>query len=741
LIIPDRYVDDYAISVAVDGTYAFVGTSAVNGRIQIFDVTNPQAPHWLRSQDLGGGVNFHKLIPLGTDYLIGITPQGNNDVWIIDRRDVNNFKVTAQLPIPGMTGSVARLVGNLLYVAERTNGHGVAIVDLTDPTAPVLKSVTPTRGTTAGLDAAGSTVAVGDGSVVTFVDATDLTSPKIGGAQTAPGSAWDVRFASGNLYVAHETGISVIIDIAAPPTVNTSSIQIARSTSGAVITGAKRSIGARGSVTVAITNATTNTTTGGVTVASDGSFGATIAANAGDTIKIVATDTRAATSGLLRLGIVPFGSVVSTPTQGDANDGGFRARRVAVDGNLLVTSADNYYFDSSASLVYDLSGASPSFVQKLSASGNARDVAVQNGVAYVVSTSSLNAFDLSVNPAPRVTVGHDCSNAYSIGITGNRAYVGLGTSCGDGRIAVYDLSNPKSPVALSSGVTTLPGVSGAAYTQLLPYGTNQLVGLSTSPAHAVVIIDRTNPTSLTKVSEKSLPGNMTIYKARIVGQMLYGVTGLIDPATNGAVMIDLANLSAPAVVVPTPGIPWGMEIDPATLRMYVADGCSGLTVIDASVPSSAHVVATQPLMGNSWAAAWGGAKLYVASEQVINVLNPAAVSGSSIETPAVMAAPLPTASTALHIERSRIKVEVHDASVVVVGSSGAIAGSPPVSIEIKNLTLGMSVPLIPVLQDGSFKTTLSGVTHDHLTLRALSGSGEITNIDLGEIAAANGQPQ
>ena len=38
-------------------------------------------------------------------YLIGITPQGTNDVWIIDRRDINNLRIAAQLPKEGWSCS------------------------------------------------------------------------------------------------------------------------------------------------------------------------------------------------------------------------------------------------------------------------------------------------------------------------------------------------------------------------------------------------------------------------------------------------------------------------------------------------------------------------------------------------------------------------------------------------------------------------------------------------------------
>jgi hypothetical protein len=211
LIIPDRYTDNYTISVATDGRYVFVGTDAVAGRIQIFDSINPQAPHYLRNQDMGGGVNFHRLVTFGTDYLIGITPQGSNDVWVLDRRDINNLKVVSQLPIPALSGSNARLVGNLLYVTGRLTGQGVAVVDLTNPAAPLLRSTTTTRGYTFGTDASGATLAVGDGSPgITFIDTADPAAPKVLGTQFVGGSVWDVVFQNGILWCATEVGIAAV---------------------------------------------------------------------------------------------------------------------------------------------------------------------------------------------------------------------------------------------------------------------------------------------------------------------------------------------------------------------------------------------------------------------------------------------------------------------------------------------------------------------------------------------------
>jgi hypothetical protein len=715
--------------VAVDGAYAYAGSVCNDGHIEIYDITNPKVPVRLRNQGTGITGTYTQILVYG-NYLIGITdnPSGT-DVVLIDRRDINNLVKVSATTIPGIVGFRGTVSGQKLYLAGQGTNATMAVVDLTNVASPTFV-VVPTVAGSRGVAVSGNLAAFGDGSSgVTFFDVTNPSAPRLVGTQNVGGMSWDVLFARGNLYAAAEQTIAVINNVAAPPIVDLARINVTRGTAATVSGSAGAITGAATPITLQVKNTTSNVTGSSVTVAADGSFSATVAGSSGDALSLIVTDAVSVTN-TISAGIVPFGTVVSAPTQANANDSNFRSRRIGVEGNTLVVGSDNYIFDSATALVYDLSSGLPSFVQRLSASANVRAIAVQNGVAYVVTTSSLNAFDLSANPAPRVTVGHDCSNAYSITIAGARAYVGLGTSCGDGRIAVYDLTNPKSPVLLANGVTTLPGVSGVAYTQLIPYGANQLVGVSTSPTHAVVIIDRTNPASLTKVAEMSLPANLDLYKARIVGHMLYGVTGLLS-GPGSFVVIDLSNLTAPPVSINTPGIPWGMEIDPATLRAYVFDGITGLTVIDASVPATPHVIATQPLPGNSWDAVFGGTKLYVASEQLINVVDLAAGSGAVGSVPVVESAPPLRQPGVLRVDRSQITAGARNGVVIVRGSRGALPGPQPVSIELKNATLGTSVPVLPVLEDGSFEATISALPADHLFLEVTSGTGEQIEIDLG----------
>jgi hypothetical protein len=117
----------------------------------------------------------------------------------------------SQLQIPGFAASNARLVGNLLYVGSRVAGPGVAVVDLTNPAAPLLKSTTNTRGYTFGMDSSGTTIAVGDGSPgITFLDAADPAAPKVLGSQYVGGTVWDAVFHNGIVWCTTEVGIAAV---------------------------------------------------------------------------------------------------------------------------------------------------------------------------------------------------------------------------------------------------------------------------------------------------------------------------------------------------------------------------------------------------------------------------------------------------------------------------------------------------------------------------------------------------
>jgi len=132
-----------------------------------------------------------------------------HDLVVFDRTNINNLVKIADIDIGGASFNAFRgkVAGSTLFLAG-TNG-GVAVVDLSNPAAPVVNTILP-MAEAYGVDSSGSTVAVADGGAgVTFLDATNPAAPVKLGTQAVGGSAWSVLFNRGNLYVANEQGLAV----------------------------------------------------------------------------------------------------------------------------------------------------------------------------------------------------------------------------------------------------------------------------------------------------------------------------------------------------------------------------------------------------------------------------------------------------------------------------------------------------------------------------------------------------
>jgi hypothetical protein len=715
-------------SVAVDGVYAYVGGNCGDGHIDIFDVTNPKVPVNLRNQGTGISGTYRQLIPYG-NYLIGITPDGGSgvDVVVLDRTNINNLVRVSATAIPGIVGFRGAVSGQKLYVAGEGTNATMAVVDLSNVVSPTF-SVIPTAGGSRGVAVAGNVVAFGDGSPgVTFFDVTNPSAPRLIGTQNVGGMSWDVLFAGGKLYAAAEQGIAVINGVVAPPVVDVARITVVRGTTVTVNGSAGAVTGAATPITVQIKNETSGVTGSGVTVAANGSFSATVAGTSGDAISIVATNPAAA-ANTISIGIVPFGSVVQVPTLPWANgDTNFRARHMAIEGTKLAVV--NYPLDGANTnklLVFDIAGATPVLSQTINVPNNTRDVAVRNGVAYTPG-GNLFAYDLSVTPATRQDGGLSCGDSYSVAVDGAYAYVG--GNCGDGHIDIFDVTNPKVPVNLRN-----QGTGSGTYRQLIPYG-NYLIGITPDGGASgvnVVVLDRTNVSNLVKVSAMAIPG-IVGFRGAVAGQKLY----VAGEGTNAAMaVVDLSNVASPTFsVIPMVGGSRGVAVS-GNLAAF-GDGTSGVTFFDVTNPSAPRLIGTQNVGGMSWDVLFAGGKLYSASEQLINVVDLTGAGGFFAIAPTLEAFHVPpppqppSEPIALRVDRSRISVDERNGVFVVRGTRGALAGPRPISIEVRNATLGTGVPVVPVSEDGSFETTIGAAPGDHLLLEIISGAGEQLEIDLG----------
>ncbi|HEV2719297.1 MAG TPA: hypothetical protein VG323_04700, partial [Thermoanaerobaculia bacterium] len=693
-------------STLVDGTYEFVGDCQGDGRIVMFDLTNPKAPVRLRDQATlsTANVSYTQLLPYG-NYLVGISPNsynGGHDVVVIDRRDINNLVTVANLDIPNFAGWHGVIAGSTLYTVSLTGQ--MSIVDLSNPASPVVKSTINTVGLAANIAIAGNVAIVADGSAgVSFYDVTSPAAPKLIGSQPVGGNAWDVKVWGNKLYVANEQGVVTLTGLVAPPVVNTGLVSIARTGSGATVTGAAGAVNGNAPLTLTIhdesNSGVANAT--GVAVSADGSFTATIAAGSGDVLDVTATDGGGRSSNVTVIGSVPFGSGSSLTALPATliGDSAFRARRLALDGTwMTVQNFPASGFESTRLAVLDMTSGTPVYKQTIILSGNARDLTMRNGVAYSSDTNyHINVVDMTVSPATATTAGNFvCSNGWSVLVDGTYAYAG---DCqGDGRIDIFDMTNPKVPVKLRDQATL--STANVSYTQLLPYG-SYLVGISPNSyngGHDVVVIDRRDINNLVTVANLDIP-NFAGWHGVIAGSTLYTVS-----LTGQMSIVDLTNPASPVVksTINTVGLAANIAI--AGKVAIVADGSAGVSFYDVTSPAAPKLIGTEPVGGNAWDVNVWNDTLYVANEEGIVTLPNVAIP--------------PTANV------GQISVIRTVTGARVTGTAGAIGGAAPVSLKIhdeSNASVADTTGVV-VNADGSFTATIGAGPGDVLDVTATDGS-------------------
>jgi hypothetical protein len=705
------------IGVAVSGLYAFTGTTSSDGRLRVYDVATPSAPRYLYERSFVPGVNFHDVIALGNDYLIGISPQTPNgvghDVVVFSRRDVNNIVKIADLDIPAFNGNRGRIYGNRLYLASN-GGAQSAIVDLSNPSTPSVISVIDGGASTRGIDLTGNTIAVANGSAgVTMYDATNAAAPVSLGTQFVGGSAWDVLFNGGALYVANELGIAVIAEVSAPPAVDTTRISVALVTStSANVIGQARAISGVSPLTVELRNTTTGASTPDVTVAGDGSFSGAIAARPGELLAVLARDGNGRITGPVSIGPAPFGSGTSTlliPPSVAGNT--FRARTLASEGNLLVvTGFSEEYGTSPKGVVFDISNpASPVLTRTVDiADGHAYDVDLKDGWAYV-GGHDFCTINLA-NPSSTRNCISDGFNEIGVAVSGGFAVTS--TSSSDGRLRVYDVSNPAAPRYLYERSF----VGGINFHDVIAFGSDYLVATSphaTAPGnvgHDVVVFDRRNVNDIVKIADLDIPG-FTASRGRIYGNTLY----LASNGGGAMAIVDLSNPAAPQVLS-MPGLGgYNRGVSAAGSVAATADGALGVTFLDVANPAAPAILGRQFVGGNAWDALFSSGSLYVANEHGIVVIQN------------VVAAPI--------IDKTLIIVTpLTDSTASVSGLARAITGASPITVEVRNDNTNASVPGIAVAADGSVNATIGARAGEVISVIATDANGRTAGpVNLGGV--------
>jgi hypothetical protein len=297
--------DGAATAVVIAGATAFVASdSGGEGMVRRYDLSDPASPLFIDQQATAAqpGYSYRALLALGSDYLIGLTPDAvtrGHDVAIIDRHDPSALHVVADLDIPEIEAVRGTLAGSTLYVAGR---NGVAVIDLSTPASPVVKTFA-TGGVAQAVAAAGSVAVVADGDAgLAFVD-TSATPAHTLGTQAISGAAWDVALHAGQLYVASDTGLTVVEDVAVPPIIDDHAIAVGALADGHVtVTGVRGAISGHAPFDAKLTVGNQPDVT--VQIAADGSFNASVPGATGEVVVLTAVDSAGRTA-VRSVGAVP----------------------------------------------------------------------------------------------------------------------------------------------------------------------------------------------------------------------------------------------------------------------------------------------------------------------------------------------------------------------------------------------------------------------------------------------------
>jgi hypothetical protein len=715
--IPDA--GNFESELLVRDGYAFTTTPHFgDGRIRIYDISSPPAVRYLREQVTTGGLTYSGLAALGSRYLIASSPDRpggvGHDVVVFDRGNLNNLVKVADLDIPNFDAFRGKIVGNTLYLAGTS--AGVAVVDLTNPASPVLKTIVP-QASARGIEAVGATVFVGNGGAgVTLLDATNPNAPAVFGTLDLAGSAWSLAFNRGSLYVATEGGLAVIQNLATAPVVNPAKLTVTPSSATlATVAGSANSVWGVGPLTVAVKNLATGNTISGRTVAANGSFSVLIPAMIAEPLTVEATDAIGRKSGPVAAGTVPFGTSVDTYKTDAALTGqNYNARTLATDGRWLLVGG---YSDTGTTklLVYDVSDPAVPQLQRAVTLNNG---AINNVAIYenwaVIAANDLVLLDLS-SPASAPVYIPDAGNfEMDALVSGGYAFTGT-PHFGDSRIRIYDVSRPASTRYVRE---QLMGLS-LTFRGLAALGSNYIVAMSEDRpggvGHDVVVIDRSNIYSLVKVADLDIP-NFDAFRGKVIGTTLY-----LAGRAGGIAVVDVSNPKAPSIlkVMATTGSANG--VDGYGSLLAVADGGSGVSFLDISTPATPQLFGTQRIGGNAYSVAFNRGHLYAVNEQGLVVIRNFGAA--------------PTVATSLVTISSN-----GTGTATVTGAAASIVGAGSLTFEVRNSRTAATAPG-NVAGNGSFSAAIAAQPGDLLTVEATdeasrkSGRVNVGSVPFGDVAS------
>lgn len=538
-----------------------VYVACLNG-LQIFDIADSKSPDALSQVYLGGG---YAVALAGNTALVAAADKG---LAVIDVTDPNNPALKSVIDTPGEARDVV-LEGSIAYVADGSGG--VSAVDFADPAAPRVLGSWDSPGEALGLKLREKMIYLADGSAgLRIVDAALPSALVPKGVLDTDGTAESVALSGSFAYIADGAGGIKVVNVSAPDAPKLSATLVA--------TGYARSIATEGTLLC-------------VGSLYDGGY------------------------QLLDISDPAAPAVISSNKYTMYNEGWnialFGNRGVIVDyfsGVFIFDFADpkkpkniGQIFtpstivaacgrDSLAFAVGELSGAQavdvadpskPVFLGRSSIFRGVQNIAVNGRYVYVTDRWSIKVFD-AADPAalkPGKPLAFTEGIPRTLAVRGNAAYL----TADNFGFYTLDVTDPAAPKIVGSFK-----LSGFTY-GLDAAGDFAYLANSDTGLH---ILDLQKPDAPAEIAVIKLPGEPSGVAVR--GHLAFAACG-----SEGLVVVDIGKPDEPKIL----GTILSDDFSSAVVLdgdfAYVADGLAGVKKIDLSDPAAPRIVASYDTPGEA----------------------------------------------------------------------------------------------------------------------------------------------
>ncbi len=455
------------------------------------------------------------------------------------------------------TGAKVAVEGHLACVALGRSGF--AVVDLSDPSNPVVLAVRATDTYAYSIAMTGDVAFVGTSTGLELFDLSVPADPEALGAIAAGAAVYDMEIANGFLYGAVNTGGLVIFDLStvgSPALVGT--LERPGAGRSVEVLGMRVYLGDDdpGLDIIDVSQATNPVLIGSYTTS-----------GSGRTVTVSGQTAYVGESGV-GIEIVDITNP-ATPTLLGSYQGEGSSISVAFSGGVLY-STDIW---GDGLLAIDVSDpADPELAGIFDTSGKAMAISLSGGIAAVADGPwGLRLIDVS-EPATVPLLGGLVlpGRAYGLDLEGDTAYVAAYRY----GLQVVDVSDPGQPELLGS-YDTAGFASDVVVVSDIAYVADEREGLE--------IIDVSDPEHPELLAHYDTPGSAQ--SVVVVGGRAY-----IADWGGGLQIVDVSNPSSPTFLGSLESLGWTKDVAVSGNVAYVAVGYGGLKVIDVSDPANPALV-------------------------------------------------------------------------------------------------------------------------------------------------------